>query len=72
MFGGNIIFAFHADGTKQDATSLLSNTSRLGFNVCTDILLAKKQGEVSRIKKLDDVSKFWISKYAKAHNSLIQ
>jgi len=72
MFGGNVVFAFHTNGTKQDATSLLNSNKQLGFNVCTDLLLAKKQGDVSRITKLDDVSRFWISKYAKAHHSLVQ
>jgi len=72
MFGGNIVFAFHTDGEKQDSTSLLHSKNLIGFNVCTDLLLAKKQGEVSRITKLDNVSKFWISKYAKAHHSLVQ
>jgi len=72
MFGGNVVFAFHTDGTKQDATRLLNSNKQLGFNACTDLLLAKKQGDVSRITKLDDVSRFWISKYAKAHHSLVQ
>jgi len=72
MFGGNVVFAFHTDGTKQVATRLLNSNKQLGFNVCTDLLLAKKQGDVSRITKVDDVSRFWISKYAKAHHSLVQ
>jgi len=72
MFGGNIVFAFHTDGKKQDTTKLLHSKKLLGFNICTDLLPAKKQGDVSRVKKLDDVSKFWMSKYAKADHSLVQ
>jgi len=72
MFGGNIIFAFHTNGEKQDSTHLLHSKKPPGFNSCTDLLLAKKQGDVSRITKLDDVSGFWISKYAKADHSLVQ
>jgi len=72
MFGGNIVFAFHTDGSKQDTTSLLHSKKLLGFNICTDLLLAKKQGEVIRLMKLNDISKFWMSKYAKADHSLVQ
>lgn len=72
MFGGNIVFAFHTNGDKQDTTRLLHSKKLLGLNICTDLLLAKKQGEVSRITRLDDVSRFWMSKYAKAHHSLVQ
>ncbi len=71
-FGGNIVFAFHTDGKKKDATKLLHSKKLLGFNICTDLLLAKKQGDVSRVIKLDDVSRFWMSKYAKADHSLVQ
>jgi len=66
MFGGNIIFIFHGNGKKRDLSSLLSSKSPAGFNWCSDLLLAKRQGEVVRLERLDSVEKFWKTKLLKA------
>ena len=42
MFGGNIVFAFHGDGSQRSLDSLTGTAP--GFNICTDLLLPKKQG----------------------------
>jgi len=65
MFGGNIVFIFHGDGSKKELGALLSSDQPSGFNWCSDLLLAKKQGEVVRMKKLDSVEKFWKTRYFK-------
>ncbi len=65
MFGGNIIFIFHGDGSKKNLDSLLSEENPTGFNWCSDLLLAKKQGKVSRLSKLDSVDKYWKTKFLK-------
>ena len=56
MFGGNIIFAFHGDGRQRPSDILTEHDS--GFNICTDLLLAKKQGTVRRLRSFPDVSGF--------------
>lgn len=67
MFGGNIAFAYHTDGKKQKLQELLAN--RGGFNICTDLLLPKKSGQVIGLHRFDDVSHFWLSPYRKACNA---
>jgi hypothetical protein len=64
MFGGNIVFAFHTDGRKQKLGELLANEK--GFNVCTDLLLPKRAGEVTRLHHLENVSRYWRTRFAKA------
>jgi hypothetical protein len=66
MFGGNIVFAFHTDGTKQELKDLLGNAN--GFNVCTDLLLPKREGRVNRLHHFENVSRFWRTQYAKGTN----
>jgi hypothetical protein len=63
MFGGNIVFAHHTDGERKRADELLRH--REGFNVCTDLLLPKKEGVVTRLHRYDDTAEFWLTKYAK-------
>lgn len=63
MFGGNIVFAFHTDGRKRKLHDLLA--SKTGFNVCTDLLLPKREGVVSRLEHLEDVSRFWRTQFTK-------
>src|SRR5262245_20789649 len=64
MFGGNVVFAYHTDGGRKELSDLVMGTG--GFNVCTDLLMPKRQGSVTRLHRFDDVSPFWRSKYAKA------
>ncbi len=66
MFGGNIIFAFHGDGTQRSSDSLTAHDS--GFNICTDLLLPKKEGIVRRLRHFPDVSGFWRTRLAKGTN----
>ena len=66
MFGGNIIFAFHGDGRQRPSDTLTEHDS--GFNICTDLLLAKKQGTVRRLRSLPDVSGFWRTRLVKGTN----
>ena len=66
MFGGNILFAFHNDGQRWEVSSLTSDCS--GFNICADLLLPKREGCITRLRRYEDVSPFWRSKYAKATN----
>ncbi|MGB2956735.1 MAG: hypothetical protein WBB64_12310 [Anaerolineales bacterium] len=61
MFGGNIIFAFYGNGKRKTFEDLTN--SKKGFNVCTDIILAKREGLVERIGKVDNVEKFFKTKY---------
>lgn len=63
QFGGNIVFAHHTDGERVAKEEILSRGK--GFNVCTDLLLAKKEGSVRRIHRFDDVSRFWLTRFAK-------
>ena len=70
MFGGNLIFAFHTDGTRQNTIDLLNIKKPIGFNCCTDLILAKRQGDIKRICKLDNVERFWKSKLLKQPHAL--
>jgi len=70
MFGGNLIFAFHTDGSLQRAEDLLDQADPEGFNCCTDLLLAKREGEVRRIMKLEDIENYWKSKLLKQPHAL--
>jgi hypothetical protein len=64
MFGGNIVFAFHGDGTQRSPESLAPAAA--GFNICTDLLLLKKQGAVRRLSRFPDTSAFWRSRLVKS------
>ena len=66
MFGGNIVFAFHGDGTKRNAEELAPTDP--GFNICTDLLLPKKHGVVRRLAHLSDTSRYWRTRLVKATN----
>jgi hypothetical protein len=66
MFGGNIVFAFHTDGEKRQTKSLIPSEG--GFNICSDLLLPKREGRVKRLHRFVDVSHFWRSQYVKATN----
>ena len=66
MFGGNIVFAFHGDGTQRSLGELLPTSS--GFNVCTDLLYPKKTGAVRRLSRFEDTSPFWRTRLAKGTN----
>lgn len=63
MFGGNIVFAFHTDGTQQQLDSLLPLAD--GFNICTDLLLPKREETVRRLSKIEDTAPFWRTKLFK-------
>ncbi len=63
MFGGNIVFAFHTGGEKRRVESLKPTDA--GFNVCTDLLLPKRAGDVKRIHRFFEVSPFWRTAFAK-------
>lgn len=63
MFGGNIVFAFHGDGSPREVGSLAPDAP--GFNVCTDLLYPKKNGVVTRIGQVADLAPFWRTRYAK-------
>ncbi len=58
MFGGNIVYAFHGDGKKID--DFVPSTEKSGFNICTDLLLPKKEGIVKRIGKVEDPAKYLV------------
>ena len=58
MFGGNIVFAFHGT-SKRDRSELSFNSP--GFNICTDLLLAKRENRVQRLDYIEDVGPFWRS-----------
>ncbi len=66
MFGGNVVFAHHTDGSRQSRDDMTAH--RRGFNVCTDLLLPKREGVVTRLQRYDDVSGFWLTRYAKGTN----
>ncbi len=65
MFGGNIIFAFHGDGARHQ-DSLTEEDS--GFNICSDLLLPKKQEIVRRLRRFPDISGFWRTRLVKGTN----
>ncbi len=52
MFGGNIVYAFHGDASRQE--NFVADPGLPGFNICTDLLLPKKTGIVTRIAKVAD------------------
>lgn len=64
MFGGNIVFAFHGDGSQRSHDSL--GPMAPGFNICTDLLLPKKQGAVRRLSRFTDTSVFWRTRLVKS------
>jgi hypothetical protein len=66
MFGGNILFAFHNEGKKCEASSFGPGSS--GFNICADLLFPKREGRVARLHHYDDLTPFWRSKYVKGTN----
>lgn len=65
MFGGNIVFAFYTDGNRVSSECLINSSD--GFLICSDLLYAKKYGQVKRLLKLKNISRFWVSEYAKWH-----
>lgn len=68
MFGGNIVFAFHNDGELRELENL--RVSDGGFNICSDLLLAKREKRVRRLHRFADVSPFWRTSYVKATNQI--
>ena len=66
MFGGNVVYAFHGNGEKIDR--FIANPNIPGFNICTDLLMPKKEGVVNRIGKIDDLKNYILSKYIKGCN----
>jgi hypothetical protein len=69
-FGGNIVFAFHSDGGKRDASELAATDG--GFNICCDLLWPKRDGAVTRLSRFADVSPFWRTRFVKATNEIRQ
>ncbi len=61
MFGGNIVFAFFNDGRKMSLDDLININQ--GFNICTDIILYKRDGLVNRIGKVNNLEKYLRTKY---------
>jgi hypothetical protein len=66
LFGGNIVFAYHTKGGKKELAALVQEGS--GSNVCTDLLVPKREGIVTRLHRFQDLSRFWRSRYAKSTN----
>jgi len=66
MFGGNVVYAFHGNGEKIKAFKASSEMP--GFNICTDLLLPKKEGEVIRIGKVTNPSEYLVSHLMKGCN----
>lgn len=64
QFGGNIVFAYHTDGKEKPLDELLK--FKRGFNICTDLLMPKKEGNIKRIHRFDKFSEFWMSKFVKS------
>lgn len=58
MFGGNIVYAFHGDGSRIEHFE--PTPKKAGFNICTDLLLPKKEGEVRRIGKVEDANEYLV------------
>lgn len=63
LFGGNIVFAYYTDGKMIELKDLDDNSN--GFLVCSDLLYAKQNGNVRRLKKLNDLSIYWKTNFAK-------
>ena len=68
MLGGTIVFAFHNDGARLHVDTLLAMKD--GFNICTDLLLPKKVGTVTRIAKVADTAPFFRTRYSKGTNNV--
>ena len=66
MFGGNIVFAFHGDGSQCSSDSLADTAA--GFNICTDLMLPEKQGTVRLLRRFPNVSAFWRTRLVKSTN----
>ena len=63
MFGGNIVYAFHGTGIQID--NFCASTKKSGFNICTDLLLPKREGVVKRISKIEAPEDYLISNLIK-------
>jgi hypothetical protein len=68
MFGGNIVFAFHSDGGKHQIQELSSSDA--GFNICTDLLLPKRNGQVTQIHHFETLSNFGVPNSPRALMSI--
>ncbi|MBL9172369.1 MAG: hypothetical protein JNL10_02440 [Verrucomicrobiales bacterium] len=66
LFGGNVVFAFHGDGSRHPRASLTPVSP--GFNICTDLLLPKKKGTVQRLARIGELEPYWRTKLVKATN----
>ncbi|WNO10602.1 hypothetical protein [Teredinibacter sp. KSP-S5-2] len=67
-FGGNIVYAFHGDGSKKD--NFNASLDSPGFNICTDLLMPKTQGQVRRISKVINVQDYLVSKMRRSTHPL--
>lgn len=63
-FGGNIVYAFHGDGSR--ISNFEPSPRKAGFNICTDLLLPKKEGEVRRIGKVADPNQYLVVNLTKS------
>lgn len=64
MFGGNIVFIFHTDGSRKTAKELKSIES--GFNVCVDLIYEKRADKVSRVCRFDDFQQYFKTRFVKS------
>lgn len=63
MLGGTIVFVFYNDGLRMSLAALMASTE--GFNICTDLLLPKKSGNVTRLSTVADTSNYFKTRYAR-------
>ena len=63
-FGGNIVYAFHGNGARN--VDFSASTEKAGFNICTDLLLPKKEDAVERIGKVTEPEEYLVSNYVKS------
>lgn len=66
LFGGRIVFAFHGDGRRRALADL--GPERDGFNLCVDLRLAQRDGEMARLAKVGDTAPFFRTRWVKATN----
>ncbi len=64
MFGGNIVYVFHGDGSRIEGFA--PSPELPGFNICTDFILPKREGQVNRITRVPDPMAYLVSNLVKS------
>lgn len=70
LFGGNIVYVFHYHGPKLSKFDDLIKERISGFNAVVDLIVPKREGNVRRVLKLPDYTRFLKTRYFKGTHTL--